>query len=562
MYTPEEIKEEGLDDFRVFLAAVWDYLGLPEPTPVQYEIAYFLQNGPDRAVLQAFRGVGKSWITVAFVLWVLFLDPQKNVLVVSAGSKLSKSWVKFAKDIISDMPLLQHLRPKRGQTDKAEIFDVGPRKAAKDSSVTSAGITSQITGARADIIVADDVEVPKNSFTHHLREKLSEQVKEFDAILKPGDESRIIFLGTPQVEDSLYPKLLGRGYQTTIWTAEVPEKPHVYKGNLGPRVQDMVNRGVPAGTPVDPDRFDKEDLYKRRLSYGSTGYALQFMLDTSPQSLEKHPLKLRDLIVMSLDKEMGHVRLAWGGEKDLVIEDLQAGGFDGDRYHRPAFKSDEMAPWQGTVMAIDPSGEGKDELAYAIVSYLHGQLYLRDLGGYQHGFAEETLEGLAASAARYDVNYVIAEENFGGGMFNQLLRPHLARYNGAAGTLDADWDGWARGMKERRILDVLEPLVGSHKLVVDRKVIERDLIKQEQESKFSFVQQYTRMERERGALPHEDRLEAVAIACSYWVDRMNRDAEKEQQRVKDQALEEELRSFMEHALGNRGSGKKRVGIRR
>lgn len=556
-YTPEEIRAAGLDDFRVFLRQVWDYLGLPPPTPVQNEIAYYLQHGDRRLIVQAFRGVGKSWITVAYVLWRLFLNPEEKILVVSASGTLAEDWTKFAKQLIEGMPLLQHLKPRRGQRDKGTSFDVGPASPSKDPSVKAAGITGQITGTRADLIVPDDIEVPKNSFTHHLREKLADQVKEFDAILKPGGDIR--YLGTPQVEASIYPKLAReRGYKTMIWPSEIPEKPAVYSGNLGPLVQKMVRNGAKAGEPVDPRRFDKEDLGERRRSYGKTGYALQFMLDTNPSSIDRYPLKLRDLIVMSLDPKMGPVQIAWGADRDLVIEDLDAGGLDGDRYHRPAWKSDEMTPFAGTVMAIDPSGRGKDETAYAIVRFHHGMLYLVEVGGFTDGFAEATLQGLAAAAARHNVNYVIDEPNYGGGMFRQLLRPVLAEYEGKAGRFDDEWEEWSTGQKELRILDTLEPLLGSHRLVVDRRVIEKDLeVQQSGRSKYSLVQQMTRMERVRGALPHEDRLEAVAMACQYWVDKMGRNTKKEQQRRQQSLMDEELRQFAQQAYG-RPSGAPRV----
>tara|TARA_B110000037_G_C16776395_1_gene365482 strand:- start:303 stop:464 length:162 start_codon:yes stop_codon:yes gene_type:complete len=52
------------------------------------------------------------------------------------------------------------------------------------------GISGQLAGSRADVIVADDIEVPNNSMTQGMRDKLSEAVKKFDAILKP--DGRII----------------------------------------------------------------------------------------------------------------------------------------------------------------------------------------------------------------------------------------------------------------------------------------------------------------------------------------------------------------------------------
>ena len=76
------------DDFRKFLWLLWGYLNLPDPTQTQYEIAEFLQNGPNKICIEAFRGVGKSFITSAFALWVLYRDPQMKIMVVSA----SKNW--------------------------------------------------------------------------------------------------------------------------------------------------------------------------------------------------------------------------------------------------------------------------------------------------------------------------------------------------------------------------------------------------------------------------------------------------------------------------------------
>ena len=58
MDVPEQLK-----DFRNFLFVVWKHLNLPEPTPIQYDIADYIQNAPRRSIVEAFRGVGKSYIT-------------------------------------------------------------------------------------------------------------------------------------------------------------------------------------------------------------------------------------------------------------------------------------------------------------------------------------------------------------------------------------------------------------------------------------------------------------------------------------------------------------------
>jgi hypothetical protein len=555
-WSREELEAEGFLDFRRFLKEVWAYLKIPDGkggyakvTPVQNDIAYNLQHGERRLIIEAFRGVGKSWITVSFVLWTLLLNPQAKIMVVSASEQHAINFTTFCRKLIDGIPILQHLRPKASQRDSVLAFDVGPATEDLSPSVKSVGITGQLTGSRADVIVADDVETPKNSYTHVLREKIADLVKEFDAVLKPG--GRVIYLGTPQIESSLYNRLYKeRGYTVRIWPAEVPEDPSKYHGKLAPFIYRLVERGVPAHTPVEPSRFPEQELAERRLSYRADGYALQFMLDTSPSDADKFPLKLSDLMVMDVDAEMAPVKLVWGRDKDQMLTDLAAGGLEGDVYYKPMWKSPEMAKFTGTVMAIDPSAKGKDETGYSIVRSLHGLLFWVDCGGFVDGFGEATLKALAAKAIRHRVNTVLIEENYGGGMFNQLLLPWLQKL-ATAGNVPCprvnpeDYDGWSRGQKELRILDTLTPVFKAHRLIVDRSVIEEDLKVQHDRPEYSVVQQMTRMSRLKGALSHEDRLESLAQACGYFTERMNRDQERMLTKHKQDLMDEEIRRFLE-----------------
>lgn len=552
-YSAQEIRKARLDRFPVFLALVWRFLGLPKPTIVQRDIAKWLHNpGTDRLVLSAFRGVGKTWITVAFVLWCLFLNPELKIMVVSATKQSADQFSSFAKSLIHGMPLLRHLAARPDQDDRSDYWFVGPAGHSKDPSVKSIGINGQLTGSRADIIIFDDVEIPNNAQTFLLRQKLAERVTEGADVLKP--DGLIIYLGTPQVEESLYAKLVReRGYSMRVWPAEIPSKPENYHGRLAPMIQAMMDAGVKPGTPTDPVRFDEEELAKRRLEKGAAGFALQFMLDVNPSEAEKRPLKLRNLIILPhVDPDMGHTKLLWSSEQQYMVKNLTPGGFDGDYYVNPFDRSKEMEKYGGTVMAIDPSGMGSDETAYAIVRYCQGMLYLVEVGGFLDGFGIPTLEKIAERAAFHKVNFIIDEVNYGGGMFRSLLKPHVASAFLAAGirggAFDEEYDGWSRGQKELRILDTLEPILASHRLVVDQKVIEADLPIQMKTEAYSFVWQMTRMERTKGALPHEDRLEAVAMACSYWTSRMDRDRDRALAMHREKAMQAELRKFKNTAF--------------
>ena len=146
-----------LRDFRNFAFIAWKHLGLPDPTPLQYDICGYLQNGPKRSVIQAFRGVGKSWLCSAYVVHQLYLNPALNILVVSASKTRSDDFSTFTLRLINELPILAGLKPRDGQRFSKISFDVGPAPASHAPSVKSLGITSQLTGSRADIIVADDI---------------------------------------------------------------------------------------------------------------------------------------------------------------------------------------------------------------------------------------------------------------------------------------------------------------------------------------------------------------------------------------------------------------------
>ena len=207
--------EPSVKNFKNFLYLAWQHLNLPNPTPIQYDIADYLQNGSKRIVIEAFRGVGKSWITSAFVCHQLLLNPQRNILVVSASKNRADDFSTFTQRLISEMPLLHHLKPRDDQRHSKVSFDVAPARASHAPSVKSLGVTSQLTGSRADLIIADDVESANNSQTQLMRDRLGETVKEFDAIIKP-EVGRIVFLGTPQTEMSLYNDLEERGFETNL----------------------------------------------------------------------------------------------------------------------------------------------------------------------------------------------------------------------------------------------------------------------------------------------------------------------------------------------------------
>ena len=292
----------------------------------------------------------------------MLLDPSLNILVVSASKTRSDDFSTFTLRLISEMPILQHLVPSEDQRSSKIAFDVGPAPAAHAPSVKSVGITGQLTGSRADLIVADDVESLNNSLTQMMRDKIAETIKEFDAVLKP--DGRVVYLGTPQTEMSVYNTLPERGYEIRVWPARVPsEKTRIaYGERLAPYIIEKCKR-LPEGTPVDPERFDDIDLREREASYGKSGFALQYMLDTTLRDIGRYPLRLSDLIIHPLDLEVASPKLTWASSPELEWKDLESVGLAGDRYYRPMEVAKEHVAYTGAVMALTQLAWGKTKQA-------------------------------------------------------------------------------------------------------------------------------------------------------------------------------------------------------
>lgn len=549
-------------DFRKFLFYVWHKIGLPEPTKQQYVIADILQNviksagvvdlppSPTFAkrypmlikedgqitrklLIEAYRGIGKSYINATCAAWCLGINKDLNIMALSAAKTKSDEFTTFILLLMREIPELQHLLPDKTQGDRysAVFFDVRGKKPSQAPSVRSVGIFGQMTGGRADVAFPDDVEVPKTSETQLLREKLGKTIAEIGgAIVKP-ETGVVIYLGTPQCEESIYDRLVAeRGYKRIIIPARYPSPQWVarFGTTLEPSITADLENGAPQtgyglagnlGAPTDPGRFNEEVLIERQIEYGTSGFMLQFMLDTSLSDAERYPLKLRDLVVFDIGKTVP-ATFHWSTDPAFECKDLPNVGFTGDRFYRAA-NIKEAAEWlklERCAMYIDPAGRGTDELALAIGYSSNGYILLKKVVGMREGYCQENLERIARLAKQYEVKAIIIEPNFGDGMFKALLDPVLAQIY----PCHTEESEWATAQKERRIIDTLEPVMNQHLLVVDPQVVHEDMLphadlSQEMISFYQLFYQLTRITREKDCLKHDDRIDAVAGLVNYWM---------------------------------------------
>ena len=541
------IESQLKKDFRYFLTAVWTHLALPAPTRAQLCIAEYLQHGPKRLQIQAFRGVGKSWITAAFVLWTLYNDPDRKIMVVSASKDRADSFSIFCQRLILEVPWMSHLKPKNDDQRWSRVnFDVGPAAPHQAPSVKSVGITGQLTGSRADLMVLDDVEVPNNSMTELQREKLLQLVTECESILTPKRDSRIMFLGTPQTTFTVYNKLRQRNYKPFVWPARYPRKVAMYDGLLAPQLEnDLETKEDLTWQPTDT-RFQERDLLERESAMGRSNFMLQFMLDTSLSDAEKFPLKFADLVVTPVNPTHAPENIIWCSSPENVLKDLPSVGLPGDHFHKPMQTQGEWQPYAETICSVDPSGRGTDETVACYLSQLNGFIYLHEIKAFRDGYSDPTLLEILKGCRKYKASTLLIESNFGDGIVSELFRKHCQNTKTGINIEETR----ANVRKEDRIIDSLEPVLNQHRLVIDPRIVEWDY-KSNQDAPgetrllYMLFYQMSRMCREKGAVKHDDRIDALAQGVKWFTDAFAISADEQMKQDRRDEWNDMLQGFLD-----------------
>ncbi len=529
---------------------------------LQIDIGRFLQSDVKYGMIQAQRSQAKSTIVAMFAVWQLIHDCKHRVLIVSAGSEVAAEIANWVIQIIMNWDNLACLRPDRQHGDRAssKAFDIhwqlkGPEKSP---SVACIGITANMQGRRADLLIPDDIESSKNGTTETQRAALEHLSKDFTSICQTG---RIIYLGTPQTTDSIYKNLPDRGYKIRVWTGRFPteEEAKTYGDTLAPYISEMMKKdpslrvggGLDGsrGKPTDPVLLNEEALVKKELDQGPAYFNLQHMLNTELSDELRHPLKTKNLIVMNFpsDKTSGEITWMPSPENQIKVTGFKTK----PRLYRPFTVSQKTFEYEGKHMYVDTAGGGKngDETVAAVTYFLHGYVFLAEILKLAGGYGDDKYDALSKLALRHEVNSIDVEKNFGFGAFAHAWKPILAKHYKEAGKdmCPRVEDVWEAGQKELRIIDTLEPLMARHKLIVHEDIIQYDIDSTKKypidvQETYKFFHQMAKISRERGSLIHDDSIDAVAGSVRRWVDRISVD---ENIRMEQKETDENLAFFAE-----------------
>lgn len=545
-------------DFADFAADGMAFLGFPL-TWEQADIADFMANGPQYRMVMAQRGEAKSTLAALYAVWRIIQRPSTRVLIVSGGEKQASEVAFLVIRIITTWDILEYLRPDKsaGDRDSNEAFDVhwALKGVDKSPSVACVGITANLPGKRADLLIPDDIETPKNSYTVTMREQLLQLTKEFTSINTHGD---ILYLGTPQTKDSVYNSLPARGYTIRVWPGRypTPEETEKYGDRLAPSIAarlaadpSLATGGGIDGTrgkPTDPDRFDEEELVKKEIDKGPEDFQLQHMLDTSLSDAMRRQLKLSNFLVANFDWDNVPEVVAYLADNRHLVQLPQDFAVPGAKLYHPAPTDCTFRKPADVAMFIDPAGGGGDELTWAIGSAVGPWIHVFEVNGRGGGLTEQNEARLRQAITTYGVTRIRCESNMGHGTFEislrAMLREHGLGHVGVTGE-------YSVGQKERRIINRLQSPSARHRIVLHKGVFDADvearaLYSPEKRKQYSVFYQIENITTDHNSIPKDDRVEAMAGVVSLFATALLDDPEAAERARQQAALQEFLRNPM------------------
>lgn len=444
----------------VEFAWIWNQAnGLGTP-PLHRRVLRWLQArdaaGDRRLLLMAFRGFGKSTLVGLYCAWRLYCAPQTRILVVAADHALATKMVANVRRILGRHPLCSALLPGHGEGSWAsDRFTVARDGVLRDASMMAAGIGGNITGARADLIIGDDVEVAGNCDTPAKREELRERLTEAEFVLVPG--GTILFVGTPHAEDSLY-----------------AEGADAFLSGYRRLVLPLLDA---AGRSAWPERFPDEAVAALRDRVGPLAFRRQMLLEPVPMGAAR----LDPAAMSRYGAEIEYREANGRGLLSLMGTRLVSGGGWWDpAYGRPGSGDASV------LAATFSDAEGRH--------YLHRVAYLLHDPEAEEDAATQQCRAVAALARDLMLPVVRVETNGLGRFLPGLLRREMSRIGAVCTVTEAV----SRRAKSERILAALDPVLAARRLSAHDSVL-----------RGRFVREMAEWRPDTPGL-HDDALDAVA----------------------------------------------------
>lgn len=426
-----------MDDSKADLdlfAVIWNQMQNQITPVIHLRILRWLENswkGLDtRLLLMAFRSCGKSTLVGIFCAWLLYRNPDLRIMVVAADDMLARKMVRNVRRILERHPLTSGLVPQKADQWASDRFTIMRTMELRDPSMLARGISSNVTGSRADMIIYDDVEVPNTCNTAEARHVLRDRLDESRFILTP--QGTQIYVGTPHIYDTIY-----RTTKTDDCDAYLDEFNDL-------RIP-VLNENSES---VWPERFDISEIKAMKRQVGPNKFASQMMLE--PVNIAEGRLN-PDLLqfydgVLNYTEVMQKPILSLNGKRLISCSS----------WWDPAFGS---AGGDASVWAVIFTDEDGDY-------YLHHIDYIRTSPNSMDDEATQQCKMIAALLKQFYVPSVTVEINGIGKFLPAILRREIRQSGHAASVIEHA----SRIPKAQRIIEAFDAVMAAQALHVSKTV--------------------------------------------------------------------------------------------
>jgi hypothetical protein len=387
-------------DFKLYAAVWFTKIGWDLPD-VQLEVFDYLDNddwGRNQSkALLLWRGLGKSMTVDMWVAYKLTKNPALRFLILSADKETARKSSQDILSIIRQHPFSSHLAPdlKRtggGMSTRSDLFSVKGATDKRNPSVRAMGVLSNITGGRADYIVYDDVEVPKNSGSEQKRYDLRRKMSESTHLLTP-DYGFKLLIGTYHDSESIYDEAISNGasfMRVPLLSDIKGEFPYM------------------TGTSRWPERFTDEIIAdKQKACSGKAEFLSQYLLI---------PSSIKDSILDSTLFRIYTGEIEFGTANGRGTAKLQMVGKE------PIYLRSVSCWWDPSLS----TARGDDSVVAMVFTDDDGNYYIHNTTAV-FGDTDQQCEQVKRIALKYHIPVVCVETNGIGALLPPILIKHLAQ---------------------------------------------------------------------------------------------------------------------------------------
>jgi hypothetical protein len=538
------------------------------------------------------RGYGKTTIVALLICWVLYLNPEADIVYTSGTALNCTNVVGDVRRILKEFPPLEKLSEEYKDNSKMGSYTTEhirlPYKTKSHKSLVGKQIMGVVAGLRASILIVDDIENDELTRTEENREKLRAKLREFRRLASSSQIQRRRYFGTPWCMDSVYfeegtnsteavnLELTGRpAKKLRVWTALVPLKKELeqYRGFLAPKIMARVENRTDDSDMWQPTcSFIESALPDLKREYAENKYDFYMNRQMNPfiQESKERAFSISRLGLLRYQAGMVYKHpIVVESQPHLAMKDLTPFPTYGESLHLTQADMSNPAviePLQ-RVMFIDPSGKSvnsideedltSDETGVAIGSIVNGKIVIEYVTGFTDGFSDATYASILQTFKEFNCDLMVFEDNYGGGLY----RKHMQ--------LQAEKLGYEyiamKGIrvttrKEKRIHDNINTMLSTGNLFITERAVVADMArynaeldsnKKAKKLKYTFMYQFVEFYLPRagspyGAKGHDDRIDAVAGLISTLKNSLENGVDAENHREdeeKKMAYERDLKKY-------------------